>query len=227
MRLRFGGCTVDFDARRVHRGGREVHLSPKAFRALELLIGRRPAAVSKADLLAEVWPGVFVSDASLARAISEIRDALGDSARQGTIRTVHSFGYAFAAAADVESTDAIGRRPAAACLLVSSTRTLTLCEGEQVVGRDPASAIPIDSPTVSWRHARISAAGVEAQVEDLGSKNGTHVRGTRIASPVTLQSGDEIRFGRVRFVFRVSAGPPVTETDTGTRTRVRTSESDS
>jgi len=39
-------------------------------------------------------------------------------------------------------------------------------------------------------------------VEDLGSKNGTFVRGKRIAEPVSLRDGDEVRLGLVTFVFR-------------------------
>src|SRR2546422_9256486 len=64
------------------------HLSPKAFELLVVLVERRGEAVSKAELLERVWPKVFVSDASLARVVTELRDAIGDDARE-MIRTVH------------------------------------------------------------------------------------------------------------------------------------------
>jgi DNA-binding winged helix-turn-helix (wHTH) protein len=95
MRLRFGSCTLDVDARRLFRGENEVHLSPKAFETLRVLVESRPRAVSKAELHARVWPDVFVGDVSLARAINEIRQALGDDRHGRIIRTVHSHGYAF------------------------------------------------------------------------------------------------------------------------------------
>ena len=49
--------------------------------------------------------------------------------------------------------------------------------------------------------------GGKATLEDLGSKNGTFLRGRRISSPRPLSDGDEILLGRVRMTFRVL--PPV------------------
>src|SRR5215831_11287391 len=96
MSIRFGRCVFDAAARRLLRDGREVHLSPKTVEFLIALTERRGEALAKADLLEGVWPGVFVSDASLARVVSELRDAVGDDARHPQIvRTVHGYGYAF------------------------------------------------------------------------------------------------------------------------------------
>lgn len=222
MRLRFAGCTIDLDARRLFRGPEPVHLSPKAFETLRVLIENRPAAVSKADLLERVWPGVFVSDASLARVINEVRQAVGDTARAGgVIRTIHTYGYAFAADVDhdAEVPPAAREFPRTFCLLVSGTRTELLHEGDQVVGRDPTSDIWIDSPKVSWRHSRLVVSHGAVTIEDLGSKNGTFVRETRIGGPVALEDGDELRIGRVRCVFRIQDARGLTETDPGSRDR--------
>ena len=38
MRLEFGHCVFDSETREVFRKGKPVHLSPKAFRVLELLL---------------------------------------------------------------------------------------------------------------------------------------------------------------------------------------------
>ena len=98
MQVRFADCDLDTDARQLVRGGQEMHLSPKAFELLKVLVEHRPRALSKQELLDKIWPGVFVSDASLARAASEIRDAIGDHSRSdGFLQTVHGFGYRFAA----------------------------------------------------------------------------------------------------------------------------------
>ena len=43
----------------------------------------------------------------------------------------------------------------------------------------------------------------EATVEDLGSKNGTHVNGQRIKQPVALKDGDQIEVGSVTMTYRV------------------------
>jgi predicted component of type VI protein secretion system len=141
---------------------------------------------------------------------------LDDIARDGrVIRTIHSYGYSFVAEAeeDPPARDPTGSLPPGACLLVSATRTVILGQGEQLVGRDPGSAVWIDSPKVSWRHARIVTSHAGATIEDLGSKNGTFVGDTRIEAPVALQHGDHVRIGRVGFVFRMETARQVTETD--------------
>jgi DNA-binding winged helix-turn-helix (wHTH) protein len=47
MPVRFGDCVFDSGTWQVLRAGKQVQLSPKAFQLLEILIGRRPNAVSK------------------------------------------------------------------------------------------------------------------------------------------------------------------------------------
>lgn len=172
--------------------------------------------MSKPELLRRVWPDVIVSDVSLARVVSEIRVMLGDDRRGRIIRTVHSHGYAFVAEITVaDSRQQIVAGNQTVGWLVSATRTLPLHEGQQIIGRDPALEICVDSPKVSRRQARIEIQGVRATIEDLGSKNGTFVRQTRIESATPLESGDEIRIGRITFIFRKGGVPPSTETDNG------------
>ena len=96
MHVLFADCDLDTEARRFLRAGDEIHLSPKAFELLKTLVDSRPRALSKQELLDRIWPGTFVSDASLARAVSEIREALGEHSRtDGFLQTVHGFGYRF------------------------------------------------------------------------------------------------------------------------------------
>jgi DNA-binding winged helix-turn-helix (wHTH) protein len=220
MKIRFADCVLDVDARRLLRGGRETHVSPKAFELLRVLVDNRGRALSKAELLERVWPGVFVSDASLARVVTEIREAVGDDARDARIiRTKHGYGYAFAATIEGGNADA-GRRQddgAAFCWMVWRKRAFLLNQGEHIVGREPGVSVWLDSPRVSRHHARVVVDGVVATIADLGSKNGTIVRGVRISSPVKLESGDEIRIGPFTLSFRGARGQGTTET--GTRSR--------
>lgn len=98
MRVDFSGWTFDSEAHELRRGGEIAHLSKKAFRLLEVLIERRPAAVSKEALLELVWPKSDVDEALLSGLMKEIRAALGDDAKNPKIiRTVFGYGYAFAA----------------------------------------------------------------------------------------------------------------------------------
>jgi pSer/pThr/pTyr-binding forkhead associated (FHA) protein len=59
-------------------------------------------------------------------------------------------------------------------------------------------------------------SGGRAVLEDLGSRNGTWLRGERIDSPRVLSDGDEIRLGRIPMVFRVVRALGSTRADSKT-----------
>jgi DNA-binding winged helix-turn-helix (wHTH) protein len=212
VRLVFGDCELDPGRRLLLRHGAETPLSPKAFQLLELLLDRRPEAVSKTELLERLWPGTFVSDASLHNLIAEIRAALGDDSRAPRfIRTVPRYGYAFRgdarpAAALSERGESKGPR------LVSRRREWPLREGANDVGRDRECAVHVDSGTVSRRHARITVTNGQAKIEDLDSKNGTSVNGRRVKTAVALEEGVEVRIGSVTMTYRVIESLPSTLT---------------
>jgi DNA-binding winged helix-turn-helix (wHTH) protein len=100
MLCRFGDFTIDIDTRRLRRLGQDVHLTPKAFDLLNLLIDNRDRAVSKAELQQKIWPSTFVEETNLASLIAEIRRALSGS---DWIRTVYGFGYQFVGTASREA----------------------------------------------------------------------------------------------------------------------------
>lgn len=201
MRLAVGDCVFDSNTREVVRKGRPVPLSPKAFALLQLLVRRRPDAVSKEEIHDHLWPGVFVSPANLANLVVELRAALGDNARKPRfVRTVSRFGYAFVA--DSAAPPGGVPRPFA-CRLVWGPREVSLDASENVIGRDSAAVVWIDDASVSRRHARIVLDGDGATIEDLGSKNGTFVRGRKIEKPARLADRDVIKIGPARLVFRL------------------------
>jgi DNA-binding winged helix-turn-helix (wHTH) protein len=212
MHVLFADCELDTSARQLFRQSRAVHLSPKAFELLKTLVEERPRAISKQELLERVWPGVFVSDASLARAVSEIRDAIGDHSRSdGFLQTVHGFGYRFATPGGAAAPEPESAR--ASCWLIGRDIEFRVTDGDHVIGREPGVSIRLDSPKVSRHHARVTASGRAVSIEDLGSKNGTFVRGERIDSPQVLASGDEVQIGPVKLIFRVDEGMGITETE--------------
>ena len=207
MTVIFGRFTLDIGARQVLFAGQPVHLSPKAFDLLALLVTRRPEAVAKGDIHAQLWPDTFVSDVNLAVLVTEIRMALGDSARQPTIiRTVQRFGYAFIGeASEVVGRDALPRL--SACWVSWRGARSVLNEGRNVLGRDPSADIRIDAVGVSRRHAAIVVSDGDVILHDLSSKNGTFVDDCRVAAPVPLIDGSEIRLGPIPLMFhRMPAG---------------------
>jgi pSer/pThr/pTyr-binding forkhead associated (FHA) protein len=64
------------------------------------------------------------------------------------------------------------------------------------IGRDPENDVVLDYPMVSGRHARIILRSGVAQIEDLGSTNGTAVgQPTTKVSQATLKPDDVVYFG--------------------------------
>ncbi len=200
MRVRFGECVFDREARELRRGGDAVPLSPKAFDLLCLLIEERPRPITQARLRDALWPDTSVGYTSLARVVSEARRAVGDSARGAAIiRTVPRFGYAFAGSVLAEPNEPIA---APGCALVADDREYALGGGPSLVGRGPECAVRLPSTQVSRVHARLTVEGRRALLEDQESKNGSWVNGARISEPTALADGDEVMFGTYRLVFR-------------------------
>jgi len=204
MHVRFGDFRLDGGTRQLFRAESEVHLSPKAFDLLRLLIEARPSAVSKHDLSNQLWPATFVSEANLSVLVGEVRAALGDRPSQSRfIRTVHRFGYAFSGRAnDVPADTRPGGVPGLSRWLLAGARRIEVPEGETIIGRDPHAGAWIDLASVSRQHARMRVDPNGVTIEDLGSRNGTFVRGRRIQETVPLRDRDEIRLGSVVVVFR-------------------------
>jgi DNA-binding winged helix-turn-helix (wHTH) protein len=211
MRVCFADCTFDSETRELLRREKPVHLSPKAFRLLELLLENRPKALSKADLQERLWPDTFVSEANLASLAAEVREAIGEKSRSAHfVRTVYGFGYAFSG--EAVSAENVARASARRrhCLK-DGKREVDLDEGENIVGRDIDAAVSIDDPTVSRHHARIIVAGALATVEDLGSKNGSFLEGKPLRKPRALKSGNTVKFGSVLMTFRTYSPEESTE----------------
>src|SRR3954447_4120307 len=74
------------------------------------------------------------------------------------------------------------------------------------VGRDASLPLHLDDDTqVSRRHARFTAQGGQATVEDLGSTNGTYVNEQPIHSPRQLNPRDRVRIGLTVVELRSAA----------------------
>ena len=205
----FGGYRLDVGVRQILRGQTVVHVSPKAFDLLRMLLENRTHAMSRAELYAGLWPGTFVTDNNLASLVAELRRALDDSsATPRFIRTVHRFGYAFCGQIDGES------RPAGShsCWIVWRGQEIPLDAGENIIGRDEGAQVRIDAPSISRRHARIVVSTKEVTFEDLGSKNGSFLRHKPVKTPAALADLDELTVGSVQLIVRILRGGEPTQT---------------
>jgi pSer/pThr/pTyr-binding forkhead associated (FHA) protein len=93
--------------------------------------------------------------------------------------------------------------------LLLGRRTMQVYDFKQesiIIGRDDGADVLIDNPSVSRRHAEIRLGDDGWVVEDLGSSNGTFIRGTKIQGPQALGLGDEVGFGKFSIVFGKALG---------------------
>ena len=130
MRVRFDTFELDEANASLLREGKPVPLAPTPFAVLCALVRQPGSLLTKNALLDEVWGHRFVSESVLKTAISELRMALQDDARQPRfIETVSRRGYRFIAVATALSTT----RPERASL--SAIRSLP---GASFIGRAEA-----------------------------------------------------------------------------------------
>lgn len=203
MNLTFDRFVFDSERRALLEGSQPVHLSPKAFRLLEVLVSHSPRALSKDELQEQVWPRTFVEESNLAGLVKELRSALRDDVRNPRfIRTVRAFGYAFCCELSG------GPRPkesTRSAIVVFQGDELSLYEGANVLGRDATADVQVDDVTVSRRHACITVRSDSASIEDLDSKNGTFLEGARLAGTAPLLEGQTIVLGDARLIFKRGA----------------------
>jgi DNA-binding winged helix-turn-helix (wHTH) protein/TolB-like protein/Tfp pilus assembly protein PilF len=89
----FGEFRLDPARRRLTRAGEPVTLAPKALDILLFLVENRSRALTKEELLQQIWPDTFVEEGNLKFNISVIRKALGG---ESWIETLPRHGYRFA-----------------------------------------------------------------------------------------------------------------------------------
>jgi len=98
MIYRFGDYALDTSGFELRHGDDFVPVEPQVFSILAFLIENRAQVVSSDDLIASVWNGRIVSEATLSSRISAARHAVGDSgAAQEVIKTIRSRGFRFMA----------------------------------------------------------------------------------------------------------------------------------
>ncbi|MBR0801028.1 winged helix-turn-helix domain-containing protein [Bradyrhizobium jicamae] len=118
MPYRFNDFVLDSDRRELRRGDALVAVEPQVFDLLEFLIRARDRVVSRDDVLAAVWHGRIVSEATLSSRVNAARMAIGDSGEeQRLIRTLPRKGLRFVgevreeAATVAVAADTVGLRP--------------------------------------------------------------------------------------------------------------------
>jgi TolB-like protein/DNA-binding winged helix-turn-helix (wHTH) protein/Flp pilus assembly protein TadD len=124
-RLRFGAFELDLRAGELRKHGLRIRLQEQPFQVLAMLLEHHGEVVTREELQKRLWPAdTFVDfDHGLNKAISKIRDALGDSAESPRfVETVARRGYRFLT--EVRAGDTVpGTSPEAATQAPAGTET--------------------------------------------------------------------------------------------------------
>lgn len=91
----FGRCELIVGTRELRVDGQARAMQPLTFDLLVYLLRHRHRAVTKDELLDQVWLGRIVTPAALARAITTVRQAIEDDGQPPLIQTLHRVGYRF------------------------------------------------------------------------------------------------------------------------------------
>lgn len=104
----FGEFQLDAHRRVLTKSGAGVHLTPRAFDLLRVMVENAGRVLEHDELLEMVWPGTFVEQGNLKKTVSALRRALGETAEANEfITTVPRRGYRFASAVKSLPDDAV------------------------------------------------------------------------------------------------------------------------
>jgi adenylate cyclase len=198
---RFGTFVLDLRRGCLHQGDTEIKLRPKSYAVLRHLATNAGRLVGKDELIETVWPSVVVTDESVARCVSDVRQALGDT-RQELIRTVPRRGYLLVTHR-VLQLSATGRGGSTACLssppgkpsiAVLPFANLNGDPGQDHFADGTAEEIITSLSRISWlcvvaRSLSFACKGRTADVAQVGRELGARY----VVDGSVRQSGDRVR----------------------------------
>jgi TolB-like protein/Tfp pilus assembly protein PilF len=114
----FEDFRVDVSKRLLFRQGQPVHLRPRVFDTLLVLIQHKGDVISKDDLMRAVWPDTAVEENNLSQNISTLRRVLGENRGENRyIATVPGQGYRFIPPVEVSGGTPLAAEPTSIVVL--------------------------------------------------------------------------------------------------------------
>jgi DNA-binding winged helix-turn-helix (wHTH) protein/tetratricopeptide (TPR) repeat protein len=131
---RFGPFRLDIERRLLQRDGAELALQPKVLHVLSYLVRHAGRVISRDELIAALWPGRFVTDNALSKAVKSLRRTLADDPLQPRFLRTHArVGYCFIAEVLREPAADPVPSPPEEVIAVLPFRTLSRSGGDQAV----------------------------------------------------------------------------------------------
>jgi DNA-binding winged helix-turn-helix (wHTH) protein/tetratricopeptide (TPR) repeat protein len=145
----FGPFRADPRKQLLLRDDQPVPISRKVFEALLILVRHGGEAVTKDELMTELWPNAFVEESNLSQTIFMLRKALGETPEDRRyIVTLPGRGYRFAA--DVRTVNPDGEY----LLIASRARSQLLVEQAENEHDTAMTALPASArPRTWWKYA--------------------------------------------------------------------------
>ncbi len=184
---------IEVDKRLLFRQGKAVHLTPKAFDTLLLLVQRKGEVICKDDLMREVWPDTAVEENNLNQNISTLRRALGENRGENRyIATVPGQGYRFVPAVESSGFTQLATEPVTVAVLPFANLSSDP-DGEFFADGITEEIISALAQIRNLRVvARTSAFSFKGKQVDLRTVGATLNAGTLIEGSVR-RSGDRVR----------------------------------
>ena len=150
----FGPFRVDPEKQVLLRENQPVAITPKTFETLLILVRHSREAVSKDDLMKELWPDSFVEEANLSQNIFMLRKALGESPEDRRyIVTLPGKGYRFVA--EVRTVTQNGED----VIIASRSRSQMVIEQTDSAPGQTLPALPAGAqPRLRWKYLAAIAA---------------------------------------------------------------------
>jgi predicted ATPase/DNA-binding winged helix-turn-helix (wHTH) protein len=135
----FEACALDIQCYELRYAGKLVKIEPQVFNVLAYLIQHRDRVVTKEELREQLWPGRFVSEATITSRLTAARRAIGDRGReQRVIQTVHGRGYRFIATVveQIDTTTEVPDMPVVGPAAEAPPPALPAMRATRAVGRE-------------------------------------------------------------------------------------------
>ena len=173
MCYEFGEFKVDGDRKALFKGKEIIHLPPKVFDTLFLLVENAGRLMRKEKILETVWADSFVEDNNLQQHISQLRKVLSDAK---LIKTIPKLGYRFAGSVQ-EANPSVSTAQENTGIVLSNNEQNEQNEQASILSTPSISADLLTTSTPETRYVENGDVNIAYQVVGTGDLDIVFVMG--------------------------------------------------